>query len=257
LVHAAAAQTSRDYVIGPQDVLAITVFDQASLSGRYTVEADGSFSFPLLGRVEAGGRTLRQFEEGLKKQLAAGFFLNPQVAVAVEQYRSQRVFVMGEVRQPGTYALTGDMTLIEVLARAGSMAADAGGDVVVVRAPHATRPTLPDQSEGREVIRVGVRELESGDLSKNVALRDGDTIFVPRAETIFVFGEVKSPGSFAMQRDMTVLQALALAGGVTDTGAVNRARIVRFVNGLKTEIRARLNDPVKPGDTVVIPARYF
>jgi polysaccharide export outer membrane protein len=252
-----AAQPGADYIIGPQDVLAIAVFDQPDLSSRYTVESDGSFSFPLIGRVRAGGRTLRQFEADLRQQLADGFLRNPQVAVAVEHYRSQRVFVVGEVRQPGSYALTGDMLLIEVLARAGGMTSEAAGDVVVVRAAAAGGPILPGHADGAAVIRVGVKALETGNLSGNVALKDGDTIFVPRAETIYVFGEVKSPGLYTIQRDMTVLQALALAGGATETAALNRIRIVRFVGGEKQEVKMQLNDRIQPGDTIVIPARYF
>ena len=114
------AQSGGDYVIGAQDVLSITVFDQADLGGRYAVELDGSFSFPLIGRIQAGGLTIRAFETELKNRLADGFFRNPQVTVAIEQYRSQRVFVIGEVKSAGAYALTGDMTLIEALAKAGS-----------------------------------------------------------------------------------------------------------------------------------------
>src|SRR2546422_9894753 len=108
-----SAQSTGDYVIGPQDVLSITVFDQADLGGKYAVELDGSFTFPSIGRIQAGGMTIRNFELELKKALADGFFKNPQVTVSIEQYRSQRVFVTGEVRNPGSYALTGDMTLIE------------------------------------------------------------------------------------------------------------------------------------------------
>src|SRR5215831_19286328 len=80
-----------NYVVGPQDVLAIALFDQQDLSGKYTVEADGTFTFPLIGRVTAGGLTLRQIEQALRTKLSDGFFKNPQVSVAVEQYRSQRV----------------------------------------------------------------------------------------------------------------------------------------------------------------------
>ena len=109
---AAAAQSAGDYQIGPQDVLTIQVFDQADLGGKYTVETDGTFSFPLIGRVRAGGMSLRALEGELKTKLADGYFRNPQVTVAIEQYRSQRVFVMGEVRAPGPVPLTGGMTLI-------------------------------------------------------------------------------------------------------------------------------------------------
>ena len=112
-----------DYVVGPQDVLTITVWDESDLTGRYSVEADGTFTFPLIGRVQVGGLTLRAVEEELTKQLLDGFFQNPQVSVAIEQYRSQQIFVVGEVRNPGTYPLVGDMSLIEALARAGSTTA--------------------------------------------------------------------------------------------------------------------------------------
>ena len=179
-----AAQSAADYVIGAQDVLTVQVFEQPDLGGKFTVEADGTFSFPLIGRIKAGGQTLRGFEIELHKRLADGYFRNPQVTVAVEQYRSQRVFVMGEVRQPGPVALTGGMTLIEALARAGSTLPTASGEVAIVRAAPGSDagPVTPDQESGTEIFRASVRELESGAMSQNIQLRDGDTVFVPRAE---------------------------------------------------------------------------
>ncbi len=137
-----------DYVVGPQDVLTVQVFDQPDLGGKYTVETDGTFSFPLIGRVTAGGLTLRKVESELKKQLADGYFTNPQVTVAVEQYRSRRVFVMGEVRSPGPVSLTGDMTLIEALARAGSTLPSASGEIAIVRPAQGTNgPIAPNRRE--------------------------------------------------------------------------------------------------------------
>lgn len=253
------AQAGLDYVIGPQDVLTIQVFDQADLGGKYAVETDGTFTFPLIGRVKAGGLTLRAFETELRSKLADGYFRNPQVTVAVEQYRSQRVFVMGEVRQPGPVPLTGGMTLIEALARAGSTTATASGDVAIVRASQGSgdEPLLPDQHTGTEVFRASIRELESGALSQNIQLRDGDTIFVPRAETVYVFGQVKTPGAYGVQTNTTVLQALSLAGGVTEHGAMNRIKVIRSDKGVKREVKVRLTDPVRPGDTIVVPQRFF
>jgi len=248
-----------DYVIGPQDVLTIQVFDQADLGGKYTVEADGTFSFPLIGRVQAGGLTLRAFETELRRKLADGYFKNPQVTAAVETYRSQRVFVMGEVRQPGPVSLTGGMTLIEALARAGSTLPTASGDVAIVRAPKdAKGPVLPGQDASVNIERASIKDLEGGALSQNVDLHDGDTIFVPKAETIYVFGQVKNPGAYSLtERETTILQALSLAGGVTENGAMNRVKIVRIVKGEKKEIKTKLTDLVKPGDTVIVPERYF
>jgi polysaccharide export outer membrane protein len=254
------AEQPIDYVVGPQDVLAITVWGQADLSGKFVVEADGTFTFPLIERVTAGGLTLREVERDLRTRLAAGFFRNPQVSVAIEQYRSQRIFIVGEVRQPGPYPLTGDMTLIEALARAGSTTANASGEAIIVRQPPGTTlemPRLPIQADGSEVTRIDIKELQSGALSNNMMLRDGDTIFLPRAETAYVFGQVKNPGAYAIQKDTTVLQALSLAGGVTEYGSTGRIKIVRLVEGHKVEIKVKLNDTVRPGDTVIVPERLF
>jgi polysaccharide export outer membrane protein len=254
----AQAQFAGDYVIGPQDVLTIQVFDQADLGGKYTVESDGTFSFPLIGRVKAAGMTLRGFETELKKKLADGYFRNPQVTVAVEQYRSQRVFVMGEVRNPGPVPLSGGMTLIEALVRAGSTLPSSSGEVAIVRAPRgASGSTAPDPDKNVEILRASIRDLESGSQRQNIELHDGDTIFVPRAESAYVFGQVKNPGAYPIQKDTTVLQALSLAGGLTENGAKNRIKIVRLVKGEKKEINAKLTDLVKPGDTVIVPERYF
>jgi polysaccharide export outer membrane protein len=254
----AGAQSAGDYVIGPQDVLSIAVFDQADLGGKYSVELDGSFTFPLIGRVQAGGMTIRDFEAELKNRLADGFFRNPQVTVAIEQYRSQRVFVTGEVRNPGTYPLTGDMTLIEALAKAGSTTQNASDEVLVVRGGRGAQGAAQPDGEGRETVRINLQQLQSGAAAtENLGLRDGDTIYVARAELTYVLGQVKNPGSYPIRSDTTVLQALSLAGGVTPTGAMNRTRIIRAKDGGKAEIKAKLTDIVQPGDTIMVPERFF
>jgi len=105
---------------------------------------------------------------------------------------------------------------------------------------------------------VNLRDLEQGVFSQNAALRDGDTIFVPRAESIYIFGQVKNPNAYSLQhRNTTVLQALALAGGVTDRGSMNRIVIMRIVKGEKKEIKVKVSDTVLPGDTIVVRERFF
>jgi polysaccharide export outer membrane protein len=152
------------------------------------------------------------------------------------------------------------MTLIEVLARAGSTTEHAAGEALIVRSTdggQTTGPVLPDQKSGVDVTRVDIKALQSGRLSENATLRDGDTIFVPRAELVYVFGQVHSPGAYTLQRDVTVLQALSLAGGVTDRGATGRIRIARIVDGKRTEVRVKLEDMVLAGDTIIVPERFF
>ncbi len=253
-----------NYVVGAQDILTITSFDQEDLSGKYPVDSDGTFTFPLIGRVKAGGLTLRQLEAELKRLLMDGFFKDPQLSVGVETYKSQKIHIVGEVRNPGTYPLTGEMSLIEAVARAGSTLPSASGEALVVRAKAGTgsgngsdRPTLPD-GESTDVTTVDLKQLQSGDLSQNVALRDGDTIFVPRAESVYVFGQVRNPGAYPLQqRDTTVLQALSLAGGVNERGAIGRIKVVRIVKGKTVEVKVKLTDVVRPGDTIIVPERFF
>jgi polysaccharide export outer membrane protein len=249
-----------DYVVGPQDVLTITSYDQADLSGKFTIEADGTFTFPLIGRFKAGGLTLRLVEDGLKKRLKdEGYFRNPQVTVAVETYKSQRIFIVGEVRTPGTYPLSGNMNLVEALARAGSTLPTASAEAVIVHASDsATGPTLPTSQDADNIVRVDLHDLQQGVFSQNTVLRDGDTIFIPRAESVYVFGQVKNPGAYVLQqRNTSVLQALSLAGGMTDRGSTGRIQIIRIVNGEKKEIGVKLSEVVKPGDTIVVREKFF
>jgi len=247
-------ETAADYVVGAADVLVITSYDQADLSGTFAVEADGTFTYPMLGRIEAGGMTLRGVEAMLKGRLISdGFFKDPQITVAVERYGSQRVFVLGEVRRPGVYPLSGPMRLVEALALADSTLPTAGSEIVIIP---AEAEGAGDGNQG--TVRVDLDDLESGGESANVRLHDGDTVLVPRAENVYVFGHVKNPGAYPQrQNDMTVLQALSLAGGLTDRGAIGRIEIVRQVDGEPQEIRADLTDVVQPGDTIIVPQRFF
>src|SRR5436190_22775307 len=108
----AFSQAPSSYVVGALDVLTITSYDQADLSGKFTVETDGTFTYPLIGRFRAGGLTLRGVEDGLKKRLTdERYFKHPQITVTVETYRSRKLFIIGEVRNPGPYPLSGNMNL--------------------------------------------------------------------------------------------------------------------------------------------------
>lgn len=251
-----------NYVIGPQDLLAISVFEDPTVAGKYAVEADGTFTFPLIGRVKAGGLTLRELEQALHRLLANGYIRNPTISVAVEQYRSQRIFVVGEVRVPAPYPLTGDMTLMEALARAGFTTPDAGSDALILRPKRGSKgdgPILPGQGEAdnAEVIQIDLKELQAGRSSRNVRLQDNDTVFVPAAEIAYVTGQVRTPGPYAIRRGMTVQQLLAMAGGITDRGAEGRMFAKRAENGTLKEVKIKPDDLVRQNDTIVVPERFF
>ena len=244
----ARAQTS--YVLGAQDVITVTVLGEEDLSRKYTIEQDGTFTFPLIGRVTAKGLTLRELEGELTKKLVAGkFYNNPEVSVAIDAYQSQRITVVGKVNSPGEYPLTGDMTLLSALAKAGFVTPDAGREALVVR-------KVRSGSDENEIVRVDLVKLQAGDMSLNVLLRDGDTINVPKAQMAFVNGQVKSPGAYPVENGMTVLQFLSLAGGLTDRGSDKRINILRV--GKAKELKGvKLTDLIEPGDTITVGSRVW
>ena len=245
-----------DYVIGPRDLLVVQVVGEPSASGTMRVDADGAITLPLIGRVQAGGKTVLQLAEDVRRALADGFFTDPKVSATVQEYGSQKIFVLGEVRTPGSYPLQGETTLLAALALAGSTLPSAGDTVVINRPRHAQAPGGETASD--EFLRVNLRDLQSGlASSQNLRLQDGDTVFVPKVESIFVTGQVRNAGAFAYQEGLTVLQAIALAGGLNDRGSMSRLVIVRAVNGARTEIKAKATDVVRPGDTVLVKERFF
>jgi len=274
LVTVGIGQTNGDYIVGPNDVLAVMVVEQPQLTGKYIVRADGTFTFPLVGRVAAGGRSLSAVEEELGERLSKGFLKNPQIGVSVDQYRSQQIFVIGEVRQPGALQFTGIMSFVEALARAGSVTERAGTGAVIVRPDYGA--PMPDVStltwsanekgpgagdvknvKDATVIRVSLEFLKSGQIPQNISLRGGDTIFVPRAATAFVSGQVRSPGEYPIVKDMTIREVLALAGGVVERGSTRRIQVIRQVNGTKVTKDVSLSDIVQAGDDVVVRDRLF
>lgn len=259
---AAQAPTSagdrQNYVVGPEDVLNVTVFNEAGLSGKFRVEQDGEFSYPFLGRVRAAGRTVGELAEVIKMRLRDGYLRHPQVTVDVDQFRSQSVFVMGEVRTPGKYVLSGPVTLLDALSRAGATTDAAGPEVLILhpKDPITGAPTLPDQRDA-EIVTVNLRDIQDGKLSRNVTIRDGDTIFVTKAERFFVVGQVRNAGSYILERNMTVLQAISTAGGISERGSNRRLRVIRVVGDARKEFDAKPTDIVQAGDTIVVRQRIL
>jgi polysaccharide export outer membrane protein len=255
----ASANRPSDYVVGPQDVLKVTVYDEPTMSGTYRVDTDGSFQYPMLGRVAAAGMRVRDIEQTLKTKLEDGFIRRAQVTVDVDQFRSRSVFIVGEVRSPGKYPMTGQMSLIEALAAAGSTTPAASSEVLILRSRDAVtaQPLTPEQVDQTNVTRISLADLQLGRLSENVNLKEGDTIFVPKAEKFFITGQVRNPGAYTFERGLTVLQAISLAGGLSDKGSNRRIKVIRTVNGKKTQLGIDLADAIQPGDTLVVPQRLL
>jgi polysaccharide export outer membrane protein len=247
-----------DYIVGANDVLNITVFEQPQLTGRYIVQADGTFTFPLLGRLKAGGLSMQALENELRDRLLkGGFWKQPQVGVSVEQYRSQQIFVMGEVRQPGlpSHRIKG---IIEALARANSQPstpARRGDPPIDNGAPPLTQRQSSAQFQGFRPVRVNLQNSRRALANTSAA---GDTILCRAPNPVFVSGQVRSAGEYVIRnKGMTVRQALTLAGGVTERGSTRRIQIIRRVNGVDTTVDATLQDTVRPGDTIVVRESFF
>jgi polysaccharide biosynthesis/export protein len=242
--------TTQEYTIGPRDVLQITVWGHADLTREYPVGEDGFVPFPLLGRVAANGLTTRLFAARLTELLEKDYLVDPQVFVAVKEYLSKKVHVFGETEKPGLFYLTGTTTLLEVLSRAGGLSKTAGKQAILVR---NHRPTSPGQNtNGNAILRLNLEKIQVGDTSENVVLEDEDTIFVPRARAFFVLGEVKNAGTFPLERTISVLEAVNLAGGFTEKAVPGIVKLIRQQADGSQETRSLDLSGVAPKDRGVL-----
>jgi polysaccharide biosynthesis/export protein len=245
----AGAPVAQEYTIGPGDVLKITVWGHDDLSKDYPVAQDGRVPFPLIGAVPAVGLTTTELAKRIRDLLEKDYLVNPQVIVGVKDYLSKKVNVMGEAEKPGLFYLTGPTTLLELLSKAGGLSKNAGKDLVLVR------------TEGT-ILRLDVRKIQGGDVKENILLQNGDMMFVPKASAFFVLGEVNKPGTFPLDKETTVLEAITLAGGYGATAAASGVKVLRRnADGKQDTIALDLSGAVpkdkgfrlEEGDTVLVP----
>lgn len=251
---AAAPVVQPSYQIGAQDELKITVFDAEELTGSYRVDGDGFISFPLLGRIAVGGATLGETQEKLRMMLSKDYIKNPQIRVDIAEYKSQSIIVSGEVRAPAEIRVTGAMTLLRALAQAGSPMSSASSELTIARQKKGASGT--PSPENAEVIRINWRDLQTGKVN-DVPLQDGDVIFVPKALTFFIEGYVRNGGTFVLEPGLSVEQAIALAGGLTERGTNRGIKATRTLNGKTSEVELKLSDKVQAGDVIHIKQRLF
>jgi polysaccharide export outer membrane protein len=250
----AAAQPSdgTDYVLGSDDLLGVEVFDVPELTRDVRVSESGLISLPLLPvKVRAAGLTAFQLQDKVAELLQVnGLVSNPQVTVSVKEQHGQPITVMGAVKSPMVIQAVRQMTLLEVLSRAGGIADDAAGQVLVTHkaaviaagdseqensdalpATDTSAATTDPASAESLTVRVSLSDLlDSGDSKFNLALQGGDVVSVPRAGVVYAVGAVQRPGGFVMANDrqqLTVLKVLALSGGLAPTAKKKEAVIIR------------------------------
>jgi polysaccharide export outer membrane protein len=238
-----------DYRIGPDDILTITVLDQKDLDQTVTVRPDGKISLQLIGETEAAGLTIGELSARLTT-LYARTVRDAQVTVGLREVRSRPVYFAGNVVRPGQLQLTQDLTVLQGLSAVGGPGPNADLESAFVL-------------RGGQRIPVNLHDiLQRGVMTQNLRLQPHDTVVVPAASAVFVQGEVKAPGQVRYSKDMTVMSAVASAGGFTQLASPGRVRVVRG-DGVKKEVhRVDVNDPttdflLKPNDIVIVPQRLF
>lgn len=222
--HATHASTRESLLIGPGDLLRISVLREPELGEQVRVLDSGNITLPLIGDVHVAG-----LDPGAAANTIAALYLrenylkHPDVDVFVQQYDSAPVSVLGQVRNPGTYMITAPRTLLDLLAMAGGLTPVADRHIMIERGPGAKQ---------REE-RVFLSNRSHDALMANVIIDPGDRILVPKAGIVYVVGDVGRPGGYVMENEsrMTVLQAIAMAGGVAHTANKKKARIIHNLNG--------------------------
>jgi polysaccharide export outer membrane protein len=254
---------SPDHPVGAEDLLEISVFEIPDLNRIVRVSEKGTISLPLLGEMEVRGLTTMQLEDHLREALSLKYLQDPQVSVFVREFGSKKVSVIGAVGKPGVYQMLGPRTLLQVLSEAGGLGREAGSHLFVIRSV---------AGGATDAIPVKIGDLlMNRDPELNLAVNPGDIISVPidRPVYIYVDGAVKTPGRLEEleSRPITLLQAIAKAGGVTERANLKSIQILRRgSDGMQGDLRVSLKkirqgkdrDPVlEEGDVVVVPETFF
>ena len=271
--HRAAKKLDSGYVLGPDDQIVIHAIDAPEISDKpFLIGMNGNITLPLIGRVQAGGLTVEQFEAELNTGLKK-YMHDPQVSVTVAEFRSQPVSVFGAVARPGVIQLRGRKTLYEVLSMAGGPTESAGSSLTVTRRRENGEIPLPgatiDPTGQFSTAELSVQEiLEGKNPAVNIEIKPNDTISVSEATSnmIYVVGDVEHGGAFTLggRQNLSVLRSLSLAGGLGRTAKPQKARIIRSVPGelkpqeIAVNIKQILNGKAEdimllPQDVLVIP----
>jgi polysaccharide export outer membrane protein len=260
-----------NYVIGPHDELNITIWHHGDLNRQVPVSADGYFSFPLLGRIKASGLTVLELEKKVAELLNKDYIVDPQVIIRVTAFKSKKVFVLGEVARPGAYSLSKTDTVLEIITKAGGVTNNAAQEIIIVRPPQerasSEQPANLD-SKDNQLIRVNLQVLLAGDLHKNITVQSNDTIYVPRADIFSIFGEISRPGTYTLNKETTIIEAITLAGGPTANADQERVELLRKEGNDQKKIILNMNEflqekeqteefLIHDGDVLHLPAAKF
>lgn len=245
------AQAKPDYPLGAGDAIRVQVFQNPDLTIETRVSENGSITYPLIGAVDLGGLSIAAAEKKIADALQKGGFIRqPQVNIVLVQIRGNQVSVLGQVNRPGRFPLeTANTRLSDMLANAGG-ATQGGDDMVVI--------TGQRNGKGFRMV-VDIPSIFLGEKpDEDIVLMGGDTVYVHRAPVFYIYGETQRPGAFRVERDMTVMQALAQGGGPTARGSEKKLRLHRKAEGGNIQqIVPKLTDPVQANDVIYVEERLF
>ena len=240
---------AENYIIGSGDVLKIDVYGHDDLQKTVRVSNNGSIVIPFIGQVHVGGMTIPDVTKKLTRLLADGYIINPQVNIFIEEFRSKKAVILGHINQPGIAELRGATTFLEIISQAGGLKAGAGDTATIKRI----------KGGKQEVLIVNIKSMvEGGDISQNILIHDGDTIYISKGGMCYVTGEVKEPDAYPCDKDATVLKLIARSGGFTGKASKSGVRIVRIIKGKKTILKnVDHNTSVLANDIIVVPESFF
>jgi polysaccharide export outer membrane protein len=253
------------YRLGPEDEIEIKVWDHDDLTRKTRVGLDGNISYPFVGEIKAQGRSLLEVQKELERGLGPKYIIDPRVSVTVTEYKSGKFFVVGNVQKPGTYPLTKTIRVVEAISQAGGVASGtiskplSGAVAIIIRARPGEKleqAKIPDKIPASQKITVSLSGALAGDLKQNLEIKNGDTIYVPNL-VYYITGEVKKPDRYPYEENMTVLMAVTTAGGLTDKASARSTYIIRENSGIKDKVKVVMDDPIRPGDTIVVPESWF
>lgn len=250
ILSASTKSVGAEYLLGPGDTVKVTIYEHPDLTTVSRVSGSGTIALPLLGEVPVAGLTTKAAEARLAEYLKMKQLVSrPRVTLNIEQYGSQWVSVLGEVNKAGKYAVEGRSTVIDMVAIAGGLNSNASDTLTVIK-----------NSPGKiSRHKINLLELfESGDMKKNAEVTNGDIIFVPRMSVFYIYGEVQHPGSYRLEKGMTVMQALSVGGGLTVRGTEKGLRIKRRNHNGETEtLQVNLVDALQDNDVVYVDESMF
>jgi len=245
---------AQEYELGEGDLLKITVYDNPDLTSEVRVSGEGKITVPLVGEVQVKSLTATAIGKKLAELFADGYIKNPQVSVFILEYKSKKVTALGEFTKPGLIEMRGNSTLMEMISSAGGITANAGETLYIQR--NIIKGGIDHKNDITIAVDL-VKLLEGGDITLNVPVLDGDSIYVPKAAFVYVTGEVRNPGAFKITKGLTVLRSITLAGGFSQKANKNRTEIVRKNGKSEKTIKAKMDDLVAPDDIIVVPESLF